>query len=417
MKKLLLVSTTILLSNLLHSQTATNFTVSDCSGGSHNLFSELNEGKIIVLCWVMPCGACAGPTKTAFNVVNSYQTSNPGRVLFYLVDDYANNSCNDITGWASGIGVTNQKTFINQAISMDDYGSAGMLKIVVLGGSDHKVLYNANNTVNSTTMQNAIDNAVAFNVNLPDTKVVCGTQPVPFTTIPVMGGTPPYTFTWNTQDGLTFSGDSVTFAPTVTTSYILTVKDNSGNTKTDSLVYFFKKKIEPDFSYQIGYGSPMTVKFTNTSQNITTHPYSTDVYAWTLGQGSSSDKDPVFKYKSTGTFTVIMYASNECGSKSVSKTIAVTSINETLQCSLSSLDLFSNPVDDKAILSFNAVKPLTVSIDVYNSIGVKTKTIFSGTTLQGKNTLEFNTREMNNGLYFIKMNPSRDKMMKLMVAH
>ena len=25
----------------------------------HNLYSELDDGNVVVLCWVMPCGPCA----------------------------------------------------------------------------------------------------------------------------------------------------------------------------------------------------------------------------------------------------------------------------------------------------------------------------------------------------------------------
>ena len=43
---------------------------------------------------------------------------------------------------------------------MADYGSIGMPKIVVLGGIYHTVFYNANNTVNTTALQNAINLAL-----------------------------------------------------------------------------------------------------------------------------------------------------------------------------------------------------------------------------------------------------------------
>jgi hypothetical protein len=44
---------------------------------------------------------------------------------------------------------------------MDDYGSQGMPKIVVLGGSNHTVFYNVNNTVNATALNNAISAALS----------------------------------------------------------------------------------------------------------------------------------------------------------------------------------------------------------------------------------------------------------------
>ena len=54
MKGTLLILTTILASFGAFSQTATDFTCNDCAGSSHNLFSELDGGKVVVLVWVMP---------------------------------------------------------------------------------------------------------------------------------------------------------------------------------------------------------------------------------------------------------------------------------------------------------------------------------------------------------------------------
>lgn len=142
-------------------QTATNFTCADCHGEVHNLFSELDAGKVIVIDWVMPCGTCTGPTLTTYNVVQSFLDSHPGRVQMYMVDDYANTSCTALNSWKSNIGATNTITFSNAAINMNDYGGPGMPKIVVLGGSDHTVFYNSNNTVNASALQSAINAALA----------------------------------------------------------------------------------------------------------------------------------------------------------------------------------------------------------------------------------------------------------------
>lgn len=146
------------------SQTVTNFTCNDCSGGSHDLFTELDAGKVVVLCWVMPCSACIPASKTTFNVVTSYQTAYPDRVLFYLIDDYGDTPCSSIDSWGNTnhiISATYSFRFSNPAINMADYGSTGMPKIVVLGGTSHTIFYNVNNTVNSTDLQTAIDSALA----------------------------------------------------------------------------------------------------------------------------------------------------------------------------------------------------------------------------------------------------------------
>lgn len=160
MKKLLLLSAFCLMQIALFAQTAVDFTANDCDGTSHNLFSELNSGKVIVLCWVMPCGACTGPSLTTLNVVNSYAVTNPNTVYMYIVDDYANTSCASLDNWRDHEGLSGAKTFSNASINMADYGSTGMPKIVVIGGGSHTVFYNANNTVNPNDLQTAINSAL-----------------------------------------------------------------------------------------------------------------------------------------------------------------------------------------------------------------------------------------------------------------
>lgn len=142
------------------SQTATNFNVNDCSSVNHDLFTELNTGKVIVIAWVMPCSSCIPASLSAYTEVQNYQSSYPGKVKFYLVDDYANTNCTTLTGWGTTNGMTNATVFSNAAISMTDYGTAGMPKIVVLGGASHTVFDNQNNTLNTTQFNAALAQAI-----------------------------------------------------------------------------------------------------------------------------------------------------------------------------------------------------------------------------------------------------------------
>ncbi|MCX6256863.1 MAG: T9SS type A sorting domain-containing protein [Bacteroidia bacterium] len=140
--------------------TATNFTCNDCAGVSHDLFSVLDSGKVIVLIWVMPCSSCVPATKTSYNVVNSYQTTYPGKVYFYLADDLANTSCTSLDSWANSIAVPQSAystSFSDAHINYSDYGTPGMPKIVALAGTDHRIIYNSNNTVNATILQDSIN--------------------------------------------------------------------------------------------------------------------------------------------------------------------------------------------------------------------------------------------------------------------
>jgi hypothetical protein len=151
MKKLLLSISVLLLTVIMAvGQTiATDFTATDCSSGSHTLFTELNSGKIVVLVWVMPCSMCIADAKAAYDAVQSFAISNPGKVIYWLSDDIGDNNCTVLSNWAStnGIGTTGSAYFNNNGKAIDEanYGGSGMPHVVVLGGTNHQIFYNQRN--------------------------------------------------------------------------------------------------------------------------------------------------------------------------------------------------------------------------------------------------------------------------------
>lgn len=171
MKKILLAAGAGLITQFGFTQTtATDFTTNDCNSVSHTLFTELDAGKVIVMCWVMPCGSCIAPASTDAATVQGYASSNPGQVKFYLLDDNGGTSCSTLSSWASTNSITADAKFSNagNVIKMTDYGTAGMPKTVVLGGPNHTVFYNVNGTVSASALQTAINNALAATTGIAD---------------------------------------------------------------------------------------------------------------------------------------------------------------------------------------------------------------------------------------------------------
>lgn len=127
--------------------TATNWTANDCNSVSHTLFNELDSGKIIVFVWVMPCGSCVNGAKAAYNAVQSFATSNPGKVRYYIADDLGDASCSTLNSWitSGSIGsLSNMTVFSNAGNVIDeaDFGGTGMPHVIVMAGSAHTILYN-----------------------------------------------------------------------------------------------------------------------------------------------------------------------------------------------------------------------------------------------------------------------------------
>lgn len=163
MKKILLSLSLLLTSSIsIFGQTATDFTVTDCAGTSHHLFAELDAGKVVVIVWVMPCSSCIPGAQTAYGATQSFQSSYPGRVVYYLVDDLGG-SCTTLNGWSSTNSITPNSVFSNtgNVIKMTDYGASGMPKVVVLGGAAHTVFDNEINSFNTSTLTTGITNALA----------------------------------------------------------------------------------------------------------------------------------------------------------------------------------------------------------------------------------------------------------------
>ena len=170
--------------------TAPNWTAKDCNNMSHTLHTELNDGKVVVLVWVMPCVSCLGPAKTAYASVQNFAASHPDKIVYYMVDDYGDASCADLSSWvtSNNIGDASKMTFFDNTgntISMKDFGGNGMPKVVVMGGSEHKIFFNKNNSAanDATGINSAITSALdaATNVSTLENSLKFSVSPNPVT--------------------------------------------------------------------------------------------------------------------------------------------------------------------------------------------------------------------------------------------
>ncbi len=166
MKKSIFFIIAILIAYFAAAQNAPNFNSNDCDGSNYDLHAQLDAGNVIVVCWVMPCSTCIPGAKTSYNVVQSFQSTHPGKVFYYLCDDLGDTPCSSINSWANSNSIpasASSLRFSNAAINMTNYGSTGMPKITVFGGSSHTIYYNVNGTVNGTALQAAITTALNEN--------------------------------------------------------------------------------------------------------------------------------------------------------------------------------------------------------------------------------------------------------------
>jgi len=144
---------------------ATDFTTDDCNGISHQLFSELDAGNVIVISWVMPCSPCAIYSIPAYSAAQSFASSHPGKVHFYIADDAISpiyGQCSSLPAWGSSNSMPNSIFFQSADVNMNGYGTSGMPKVVVLGGNAHTIFYNQNDShITFNGVQSAINDALA----------------------------------------------------------------------------------------------------------------------------------------------------------------------------------------------------------------------------------------------------------------
>ena len=120
--------------------TAMDFTKTDCSGQTHQLFTELDSGQVAVMEFVMTCNSCIAAGHAIEAMVMDLQAEFPGRVKWYQFAYTNSYTCSMMTGWKNTNGF-NSAIFDQGASLVAYYGGFGMPTIAVAAGSGHDVLF------------------------------------------------------------------------------------------------------------------------------------------------------------------------------------------------------------------------------------------------------------------------------------
>jgi hypothetical protein len=118
-----------------------DFTRTSCDSTEHNLYQELNEGKVVVLEYIMlGCSSCILATDQITRLIGPFETAHPGRVKQYLFGFIKNYSCDQLDAWQAEnhLGGT---LFEDGSSQVGYYGGMGMPTAVVTATNNHTVLY------------------------------------------------------------------------------------------------------------------------------------------------------------------------------------------------------------------------------------------------------------------------------------
>lgn len=155
MKKYVYSLVILATANNLFSQTvAADWTITDCDGNSHNLYTYLDNEEVVIMAFAMGCASCYDAGPALIGKRNDYAVSHPGKVKAFYMDYWAGNECAahilpnvgmyDYDGIMAHCNV--EKTFY--------FGSAvPMPGIVIAAGSNHEVIYQSLSFMEEDTLE------------------------------------------------------------------------------------------------------------------------------------------------------------------------------------------------------------------------------------------------------------------------
>lgn len=139
--------------------TALNFNKLDCNGTPANLFNDLDAGKAVILFYFMPsCGSCPPPAQKIQAMANNINAMHPGMVKAYAFPFNNTTACSYSQTWVTSNSLPLYAPMDSGATAVAHYGGFGMPTVVLVGGSNHRVMFStlSFSTSDTTTMRDSI---------------------------------------------------------------------------------------------------------------------------------------------------------------------------------------------------------------------------------------------------------------------
>lgn len=131
--------------------TAMDFTMNDCNGNMHQLFTELDSGEVVILEFFMNCSSCIVAGQAITPMYNNLAAAYPGKVHFFAFAYNNTMSCTSASNVINNNGI-NAIPFDSGAAQVAYYGGFGMPTIAVIAGNQHSVLFsNVGFSIGDTT--------------------------------------------------------------------------------------------------------------------------------------------------------------------------------------------------------------------------------------------------------------------------
>ena len=150
------------------------------------------------------------------------------------------------------------------------------------------------------------------------------------------------------------------------------------------------------------------VTFTNTSTGAAS-------YSWDFGDFTNSTANaPVHAFAANGSYTVVLTAINGNCTDTESFTVAITLAIDEL-AGVENINVYPNPTSEFFTVAFDNQNIEAVTIEMIDQTGriIQTNTIEQS----GVQTAEFNTTNVQNGLYSIRISSNGNALTKRLVVN
>jgi PKD repeat protein len=216
----------------------------------------------------------------------------------------------------------------------------------------------------------------------------------------------PTEWQWSFPGGEPESSDQpdpvVTYSEPGLYDVILIVTNLAG---TDTLEWTEYIEVEdlPTADYSFTQDNGM-VSFTNTSQNATS-------YQWDFGDNEGSqEENPEHEYTFPGgSFDVVLIATNDCGSDTLTQTVEVIFVSTQLPKFLDAFNLYPNPGDGQVFLEMSGSPRAELRIELYDMLG---RRLYDGEEdfSDGRLSKQFDWRSLPAGTYVLQLQSGNDVM-------
>jgi PKD repeat protein len=237
---------------------------------------------------------------------------------------------------------------------------------------------------------------------------VCAGNPVKFTNSSKIDGGLGLSYEWTFGDGNTSTDVSPDhmYSASSTTPYTVTLVATIPGACSDSAVKQVKVYALPNCNFQAQNTGHKTWIFTPAAVTDLT-------YHWLFGDGAFSDAQiPTYKYPAVGEYKVTLVATTIEGNCTCSKTMDL-SVNLGLKEPSSeglAVTVYPNPNKGEFSISVEGNTGKTLSIEVFNVLGEKVKTIQTNYSTNGVYEVEMG--DLVSGVYLVKVDNGSDVITK-----